>query len=173
MRKSIKILLASFFLILICTTYVVSESRIEGREFRIALKAYKAGDYTTALEKWRTLSEKGNSEAQYRLCTVYRRAHGVKKNIEKAFEYCNESAKQGHLLAQVRLGLMYKKGEGTKKNLTLAFMWLDVASNKKNRFAKKMREKIRKKMKLSEIQKSLELSFKWKRKNKKLSCDLK
>ena len=55
---------------------------------------------------------------------------------------------------------MYKKGEGIKKNLTLALMWLDVASNKKNSFAIKMRKKIKKKMKPSDIQKSLELSFK-------------
>jgi|TARA_B100000530_G_C15653947_1_gene367390 TPR repeat protein len=166
-----KVLLASFFLILIYSTYGFSESRVEERDSRIALRAYKAGDYTTALKKWRTLSEKGNSEAQYRLCTVYRRAHGVKKNIKKAFEYCIKSSKQGHVLAQVRLGLMYKKGEGIKKNLTLALMWLDVASNKKNSFAIKMRKKIKKKMKPSDIQKSLELSSKWKRKNNKLSCD--
>ena len=66
----IKVLLASFFLILTCSTYGFSESRTEEHESKIALEAYKAGDYTTALEKWRTLSENGNSEAQYRLCTV-------------------------------------------------------------------------------------------------------
>ncbi|MBE17851.1 MAG: hypothetical protein CMH79_03715 [Nitrospinae bacterium] len=169
----IKVLLASFFLILTCSTYGFSESRTEEHESKIALEAYKAGDYTTALEKWRTLSENGNSEAQYRLCTVYRRAHGVKKNIKKSFEYCKESAKQGYVLAQVRLGLMYKKGEGTKKNLVLALMWLDIASYKKNNFAKKMRKNIKNIMNPSEIEKSLELSSKWNKKNNTLSCNKK
>tara|TARA_Y100000588_G_C14267296_1_gene930525 strand:+ start:2463 stop:2984 length:522 start_codon:yes stop_codon:yes gene_type:complete len=173
MTKITKILLASFFIVLIYTTYGFSESNNEERETRIALTAYKAGDYTTALKKWRMLSEYGNSEAQYRLCTIYRRAHGVKKNIKKAFEYCNKSAKQGHVLAQVRLGLMYKKGEGTNKNFIFALKWLDIASNKKNSFANKMSKKLKKKMKFPEIQKSLELSSKWKRKNNELSCDIK
>ena len=68
---------------------------------------------------------------------------------------------------------MYKKGEGTKKNLVLALMWLDIASYKKNNFAKKMRKNIKNIMNPSEIEKSLELSSKWNKKNNTLSCNKK
>ncbi|MED5580435.1 MAG: tetratricopeptide repeat protein [Nitrospinota bacterium] len=163
MRKTTKIILATFYLILTFTPYVFPD-------YRTALDAYKVGDYTTALKKWRTLSEKDDPEAQYRLCTVYRRAHGVKKNNEKAFSYCKKSAKQGHILAQVRLGLMYKKGEGTKKTLTHALMWFNIASDKGNSFAIKMGKKIKKTMSLSDIQKSLDLASNWKRKQRNSSC---
>lgn len=166
MRKITKIILVSFLLILAYTTYVFADSQT-------ALDAYKAGDYTTALKKWRTLSEKDDPEAQYRLCTVFRRAHGVKKNNEKAFSYCKQSAQQGHVLAQVRLGIMYKKGEGTKKNLTRGLMWLNIASNKKNSFAIKMRKKIKEKMTASQIQTSSDLASNWRRKEKKTYCNLK
>ena len=166
MTKMTKIILTSFLLILAYTTYAFANSQT-------ALEAYKAGDYTTALKKWRTLSEKDDPEAQYRLCTVYRRAHGVKKNNEKAFSYCKKSAKQDHVLAQVRLGLMYKKGEGTKKDLIRGLMWLNIASNKNNNFAIKMRKKIKEKMSVSQIQRSSDLASNWRRKEKKISCNLK
>ncbi len=166
MRKTTKIILSSFLLILVYTTYVFADSQT-------ALEAYKTGDYITAHKKWRTLSEKDDPEAQYRLCTVYRRAHGVKKSNEKAFSYCKQSAKQGHILAQVRLGLMYKKGEGTKKDLTRALMWLNIASNKKNSFAIKMRKKTKEKMTASQIQTSSDLVSNWRRQEKNTSCNLK
>ena len=52
-------------------------------------------------------------------------------------------------------------------------MWLDIASYKKNNFAKKMRKNIKNIMNPSEIEKSLELSSKWNKKNNTLSCNKK
>lgn len=72
-----------------------------------ALKAYEAGDYTTALNEWHPLAEQGNARAQANIAAMYDTGTGVKQNKAEAERWYLLAAKQGNANAQYWLGEMY------------------------------------------------------------------
>jgi TPR repeat protein len=52
------------------------------------LKAYEAGDYTTALKEFRPLAELGHAYAQHNLGVMYDEGAGVPENYAEAVKWC-------------------------------------------------------------------------------------
>ena len=75
------------------------------------------------IKNLRKLTEQGYAPAQYNLSLMYSNGVGTERNLELAFYWMQESAKQNFFLAQHNLAMMYYKGEGVEKNLKLAFHW--------------------------------------------------
>ena len=67
--------------------------------------AFDAGDYEKAAMIFRSLAEKGDSEAQINLGMMYYRGQGVPQDYLEAVTWYRLAAKQGNPFAQLDLGM--------------------------------------------------------------------
>ena len=93
------------------------------------LAAYRAGDYTKAIELWRPLAEKGDAEAQYRIGTLFAEGRGVQRNDETAVSWFRRAAEHGNAMAQYNLGASYAAGVGVAQNDADAAKWFRRAAD--------------------------------------------
>ena len=80
------------------------------------------------IEASKNLSDAGNAYVQFALVLMYLNGIGVEKDEEKAFVWCEKSAKQNFVLAQFRLALMYLNGVGVEKDEEKAFEWYEKSA---------------------------------------------
>jgi len=62
---------------------------------------------------------------------MYENGKGVKKNLEKAYEYYLSAARKGNLDSQKKVAEMYKEGIGTEKNIEKSEYWLNQIEESK------------------------------------------
>ena len=62
--------------------------------FQQAMAAHKAGNYKQAFRLLQPLAQQGDAEAQYHLCVMYFEGHGVARNYQQAFAWCQKAANQ-------------------------------------------------------------------------------
>lgn len=86
-------------------------------------KAYKKGDYATALLEYKESADKGDVASQYSLAEMYEGGEGVKQSYTDAFVWYLKAANQGHAQSQTIVGNAYKVGAGVEKNLTESVRW--------------------------------------------------
>ncbi|MCY4100873.1 MAG: tetratricopeptide repeat protein [Rhodobacteraceae bacterium] len=99
----------------------------ESQDFDVGLMAYKEGDYTTALQKFKSLAKSGDIRAQYYLGEMYRRGDGVTKDYREAVNWWRLAAVQGDIWAQYMLGVTYYFGaDGVPADHIVALAWLDL-----------------------------------------------
>ncbi|PKC01413.1 HCP-like protein [Rhizophagus irregularis] len=65
----------------------------------------------------------------------YHYGEGTEKNLEKAFYWYQEAAKNGDKKAMNNLGRCYYDGEGTEKNLEKAFYWYQEVAESGDKYA--------------------------------------
>ena len=75
------------------------------------------------------------SFAQYNLGEMYEDGKGVERDLHKAFEWYEKSAKQEFEAAQSRLGLMYEHGRGVEQDINKAFEWYLKSTEQGNSFS--------------------------------------
>ena len=92
-------------------------------QFNDGLKAYEAGDYQTALEKWRPLAESGVPAAQYNMAVLYANGAGVDRDFAQSAAWYRMAAEAGHSKAQFRLGNTYYDGRGVPQDYGAAASW--------------------------------------------------
>ena len=95
----------------------------ENAEYEKGVRAYKEGDYATALLEFRQLAEKGYAAAQNDLGVMYANGVEVPQDYQEAAQWFHRAAAQGHVHAQHALGVMYKKGEGVPQDAEAAMRW--------------------------------------------------
>lgn len=79
------------------------------QDMKKGLKAYKSGDYATALKEWRPLAENGHAGAQYNLGFNFVQGKGVPKDLVQAYFWFDLAARQGRGIAgQLRDGIAKK-----------------------------------------------------------------
>ena len=100
-----------------------------------AVEAYEQKDYATALEKWQTLAEKGDAEAQSNLAVLYYEGKGVAQDYGKALEWLEKAATQGDARTQTNLGLLYAQGHGVPQDYGKAREWYEKAALQGNAVA--------------------------------------
>jgi len=93
------------------------------QDFRKGYQAYEKGDYATALQEWRTLSEQGGAVAQYNLGLMYHKGRGVLQDYNEAVKWYRKSAIQGYAGGQLNLGFMYDNGRGVLQDYNEAVKW--------------------------------------------------
>ena len=103
-----------------------------------ANKAYKNGDFTTALKKWKYLAKHGNAYAQAMLGYIYLVGkEEIPKNFKEALRWNKIAAEQGNVSAQINLGSMYTSNEfGVQKDYKEALLWYRMAAEQGNKKAK-------------------------------------
>ena len=90
--------------------------------------AEKKANSSDKIEKLRSASKKGDSNATYELAMRYRSGLGVEKNLSKALNLLNGAANAGLAKAQFQLGDMYENGLGVVTNKKLAVDWYKKAA---------------------------------------------
>lgn len=66
------------------------------------------------------------------------------EKFDKAFQHIERSSKLGNKLAQYELALLYAQGLGTKQDFLQAYIWLNVASEVKEKRWNELLDKISK-----------------------------
>ena len=110
-------------------------------------------DGSKALKWYRRLAEHGDALAQlayYVIGNMYRNGEGVPKDGNKAVEWYRRAAEHGGREAQNSLGYMYENGEGVPKNYIAAYKWYAVASENGHDAATENRDRVSKKIDITE-----------------------
>lgn len=121
-----------------------------GADFAEGLRAYDAGDYTSAYAEWLALAKKGDAEAQTALAGLYLQGLGVAQSDAKAAEWYRRAAEQGEAVAQMNLGDMYATARGVPRDLARAYFWLSLAADQGKGWAAGRREAIAARMSAGE-----------------------
>ncbi len=91
-------------------------------------RAYRDGDYATALTEFRALAMKGDPLAQYALGLMYTEGVGVSKDSESAVGWYDKAARQGLAQAQYNLAVAHQMGVGTPRDFARAAFWYRMAA---------------------------------------------
>jgi TPR repeat protein len=91
--------------------------------------AYKRSDYSIAATLLRTLAEKGNVKAQYKLGIMYQLGYGVARDYQEAVQWYRYSADRGDAGAQLSLGIMYNMGYGVARDYKEAVRWYRLSAD--------------------------------------------
>ena len=98
------------------------QHRITGN-FDTDLKAYKKGDFATALRLSKPFAEQGYACAQFSLGLMYTKGQDVPQDYKEAVKWYRLAAKQGEADAQSDLGVVYENGEGVPQDYETALKW--------------------------------------------------
>ena len=91
-------------------------------------RAYRDGEYATALTEFRALAMKGDPLAQYALGLMYTEGVGVSKDPDSAVGWYDKAARQGLAQAQYNLAVAHHMGVGTPRNFARAAHWYRMAA---------------------------------------------
>ena len=97
-----------------------------------AVKAMKKGDFKTALQELRPLSERNDPNAQFLMGMLYDAGNGVPQDQAIAAAWYRKAAQQDHPIAQLFLGTFYYSGTGVKRDFKEAVRWLQSPADKGN-----------------------------------------
>jgi len=92
------------------------------------IAAYDEGNYSVAIEKFKSGAAEGYLLAQNNLGVMYYRGQGVILDYAEAAKWYKLAAAQGYVSAQHILGTMYGTGKGVTQDFTRAYMWLNLAA---------------------------------------------
>lgn len=97
-------------------------------DFQTGLNAFDRGDYSTALEEWKPLAEKGDPSSQVNMGHLYAKGRGVNQDYLQALHWFRLAADQGVSNAQYNLGAMYQEGLGLSRDVQEAIQWYRLAA---------------------------------------------
>jgi len=84
-----------------------------------------------AAESYRKAADKGDTEAQFQLGSMYHSGNGVRHDNDEAMKWYRKAADQGYGKAQYAVGLMYQRGStsilGLWPNAKEAYFWYSLA----------------------------------------------
>ncbi|MGH7231130.1 MAG: tetratricopeptide repeat protein [Nitrospiraceae bacterium] len=83
----------------------------------------------TEVARTRILAEQGDSQAQFKLGTMYAVGQGVYQDPDEAGRWFRMAAVDGNADVQFKIGTMYAVGKGVPKNYVLASRFYRIASD--------------------------------------------
>ena len=99
-------------------------------QYRVAVMYYN-GKYYYAAKKWfQKAADRNHANAQSYLGYMYDSGLGGSKNMKRAFELYQKSAKNGDRVGMYNLASCYYSGLGTGKNIYLAKTWFQRSCEK-------------------------------------------
>ncbi len=93
-------------------------------------KAYRSGDFATALAEFRLLADQGDPRAQFALGQMHAEGLGVPQDFDKAVEFFQAAATSGLVRAQYNLGIAYFSGIGVPRNYLRSARWYEKAARR-------------------------------------------
>ncbi|MDA0368598.1 MAG: hypothetical protein O3C65_00900 [Proteobacteria bacterium] len=116
---------AAVILALLITNLSIEPARAD---FESGVKAYDAGDFTTAYNDWLPIAAGGDAFAQRNIGHLYRLGLGVPQNFEVAFKWYQRAAGKGLVRAQANLANMLLRGQGVDQDPKEAAEWFHRAA---------------------------------------------
>jgi len=107
----------------------------DAHEARSASRAFRAGDYDTAVKDAFPLAAQGNAVAQVIIGTAYRDGKGLPKNDEESMRWYRLAAEQGLAIAQHNLSVRYNQGKGVPVDHAESAKWARLAAEQGDRNA--------------------------------------
>lgn len=80
---------------------------------------------------------------QFNRATEFANTAVRSKDYDRAYPYLDEAAKLGNKISQFTLALLYIEGLGVEQDFTKAYLWLNVASEVKEKRWRKVRDEIK------------------------------
>lgn len=111
----------------LATVLSLSFSHVTAQDINKGIDAYKAGDYATAIKKWKPFAVLGDATLQFNIGTIYASKDAF-IDYDKALKWYRLSAFQDFPNAQVNLGKMYEEGKGVPKDYATAVAWYTLAA---------------------------------------------
>lgn len=108
--------------------FVFAPVCVAADEFEAGVRAAEAGDFETAVGKFRTLAAAGDPRGENGLGVLYLRGDGLERNVERAVELFRSAAKRGLRAAEKNLGELYAEGVGVPRDDRLAARWFGLAA---------------------------------------------
>ena len=99
--------------------------------FEDGANAYKRGDYTTAISRWRPLAA-SDPTIQNNYGIMYKDGKGVKRDYAMAATWFSRSASAGSSLGQNNLGGLYRDGTGVPRDYAKAITFFQAAAQQGN-----------------------------------------
>jgi TPR repeat protein len=99
--------------------------------FEDGASAYKRGDYSTAISRWRPLAA-SDPTIQNNYGIMYKDGKGVKRDLAMAATWFSRSASAGSSLGQNNLGGLYRDGMGVPRDYAKAITFFQAAAQQGN-----------------------------------------
>ena len=112
----------------LATDLSVAAMPVAAKGYHRGLKAYSAGDLTTAIKEWLSEVNSGEPISQINLGIIYSTGTGTSQDYVKAVGWYRLAADQGIAKAQYALGFMYYKGYGTRQDYFKSVRWWKLAA---------------------------------------------
>jgi len=104
----------------------IAEAQRMAREFR------PQDVYTRSLKEFKSLGEKGDAAAQFKVGLMYYFGQGVPRDYRQSLDWFNKAALQGHPQALYNAGYMHEKGEGTPQDYAESVRYYRLAAERGN-----------------------------------------
>ena len=92
-----------------------------------AIQAYSCVDYPKAIGLFKTYADQGHGLSQYMMGIMTEQGQGTTANVDNAYNWYMQAAKQGIPDAYYALADMYKRGISVAKDPVQAYAWFDLA----------------------------------------------
>ena len=116
-------------LLAILTVFVLAlGTPVKAQSLEDGLKAYDAGDYSTAFNIWLPLAKQGDPKSQMALGYLYEDGDGAPQDYGEALRWYIMAAAQGHIVARYNIGLMHYDGKGVQQDYQKAAYWYRMAA---------------------------------------------
>lgn len=102
---------------------------VAGDPLRDGVVAYRAGEFSQALDAWLPLAEQGHVLAQTLVGSLYAYGQGVERDDAVAARWFQRAAEAGSAQAQYNLAILYENGWGVSKDLQQARHWYRTAAD--------------------------------------------
>jgi len=147
---------------LVAVALFVGSMVARAADFSEGKKAYKRGDYATALPIFLQFAAQGNAHAQFNLGLMYREGQGVPQDYAEAMRWFRMAANQGDADLLRRFGIVYQMGFGVPQDYVQAHMWYNLSAAKGDNYARMLRDRLAEKMTPAQIAEVQKLAREWK-----------
>jgi hypothetical protein len=110
---------------------------------------------------FKTYAEQGHGLFQYMMGIMTEQGQGTEPDVDTAFRWYMNAAKQGIHDAYFALADMYKKGISVAKDLVQAYAWFDLAKQEGHKLAGDMLESLAKELKPEQIAVAKKFEQEW------------
>jgi TPR repeat protein len=122
-----KVVINPIVLLLLCLV-ILSNAALAN--YKKGSDAYDKGDYSVALQEYKTSAENGSAVAQHMMGVLYVQGKGVLKDEKEAYKWWEKSALNNHPPSQYNIGMAYFRGKYHYKDTSLAEKWLAKAAKR-------------------------------------------
>lgn len=123
--------------------FVATCQHVGANGFEAGLERFRAADYLTAAELWKTCAIAGHPACQYGLGVLYDEGRGQPQDSRSAVIWLQRAARQKFTDAQIQLGFIYAIGRnGVAQDPVEAYAWFSVAAANGHAEAQKHRNRV-------------------------------